>query len=131
MAVFTTFRDAVANRASKQVVMVLTGEGGTGKSDVIHAIRLQTQLIVGKVAGYRGACVNMAPTGAAAFNIHGNTWQSCLKKGYQAYTGKTSISSQDQHSLEQAYCGTRVIVLDEFSLLGFESLVEISERYAV
>jgi hypothetical protein len=119
---------AVANIASEQVVMVLTGEGGTGKSDVIHAIKLQTQMIVGKVAGYRGACVNMAPTGAAAFNIQGNTWQKCLEKKRQPYSGPKSISSYVQSILENAFLGARVIVIDEFSLLSFETLVEISER---
>ena len=128
MTAFRIFRDAVANVASEQVVMVLTGEGGTGKSDVIHAIKLQTQLIVGKVAGYRGACVNMAPTGAAAFNIQGNTWQKCLEKKRQPYSGPKSISSYVQSILENAFLGARVIVIDEFSLLSFETLVEISER---
>ena len=130
MEAFGIFRDAVANPASEQVMMMLTGEGGTGKSDVIQAIRLQTQLIVGKVAGFRGACVTMAPTGAAAFNIRGSTWQSCLEKGRQSFTGANNISPQIQHALVMAYRGTRVLIIDEVSMLTFENLFEISERYA-
>jgi len=127
---FEVFRDAVAQTDSKQVIMVLTGEGGTGKSDVIQAIRLQTQLLVGKVAGYRGPCVNMAPTGAAAFNIRGSTWQSCLVKGYEEYKGVNSISPQKQHELEMKFRGTRVVIIDEVSMVTLENLVEISDRCA-
>ena len=127
---FGILRNALSNSESKQVIMMLTGEGDTGKSDVIHAIRLQTQLIAGKVRGYRGACVNMAPTGAAAFNIKGNTWQSCLEKSNrESYAGITSISSKTQQKLETAYIGARVVIIDEVSMLALESLLEISDRY--
>ena len=131
MKAFSTFRDAVANVSSEQVVMVLSGEGGTGKSDVINAISIQTSLIVGKVNGRRGACIRMAPTGSAAFNIHGSTWQSCLEKGRDGYQSIKDVNINHQLSLERAFGGTIVVIIDEISMLSAENLIEISERYVI
>lgn len=63
----------------EQLLMFVSGEGGTGKSTLIELIMEYTRLKHGKQKGFYGAAVAMAPTGTAAYNINGFTWQSVSK----------------------------------------------------
>ena len=93
-------------------------------------------LLVGRVpvAGYRGVCVNICwlllPYWCCAV-LQPSTFKVIRGKGAclgLAYSGPNIISSNVQYILGMACRGARVlVVLDEFSLLGFESLVEIPE----
>eukprot|EP01034_Spumella_vulgaris_P022621 gene22621-28758_t len=96
-----------------QLIMFLSGEGGTGKSRLISDLTKYTQILYGKTVGYFGSVLKTAPTGGAAFNIKGHTWHSALGKSTKNLNG------------------TVLFVLDEISLLSLENLSEISHRLCV
>jgi type IV secretory pathway VirB4 component len=61
---------------SDQLIMFVSGEGGTGKSTLIELIMEFTRLHFGKQRGTYGPAVAMGPTGTSSYNINGYTWQS-------------------------------------------------------
>jgi hypothetical protein len=62
-----------------QLQMFMSGEGGTGKSEVIKFIMEYTRLFFGKTRGLYGPVVALGPTGVASNNIGGFTRQSVCK----------------------------------------------------
>ena len=112
------------------LIMFISGEGGTGKSFLIALIMEFTRLKYGKQKGIYGAAVAMAPTGCAANVIKGYTWQSCYSKG-RSNTGKSSagLSQLTAKKVGEKFRGTKLIVLDEISMINLENLSEISERH--
>ena len=113
-----------------QLIMFISGEGGTGKSFLIELIMEFTRLKYGKQRGLYGAAVAMAPTGCAANVIKGFTWQSCYSRGRQSQTeGKEKISQQTAKKIGEKFAGTKLGVLDEISMINLESLAEISHRH--
>jgi hypothetical protein len=57
----------------KQILLYVGGEGGTGKSQIIKAIVAGMDLV-----GRKDEVILMAPTGAGADNIGGNTYHTSL-----------------------------------------------------
>ena len=113
-----------------QLIMFLSGEGGTGKSFLIALIMEYTKLKYGKQRGLYGAAVAMAPTGCAANVINGFTWQSCYSKGRQCQMeGKEKITQQTAKKFGEKFYGTKLGVLDEISMINLESLADISHRH--
>ena len=108
--------------------MFLTGEGGTGKSHLIKAIMLFAQLKWGKTEGHYGPVVAVAPTGNAAHNISGHTWQSLLGKvdGYLEH-GKDPPQPL-VNRLFKKLNGLRVLVIDEVSMIALQDLYDIHMR---
>ena len=78
---YNTAVEYISGDKGKQMLMFVTGEGGTGKSFLISLIMEYTQLCHGKQGGIYGSAVAVAPTGAAANVIKGYTWQSVYGKG--------------------------------------------------
>ena len=70
----------ISGDKNSQMLMFVTGEGGTGKSFLISLIMEYTQICHGKQKGIYGAALAVAPTGAAASVISGDTWQSVYGK---------------------------------------------------
>lgn len=60
-----------------QLLFFLSGAGGTGKTECIKLLGVAAKLIFGMKGPYE-PLVNLAPTGSAACNIDGFTWQSFL-----------------------------------------------------
>jgi hypothetical protein len=117
----------IAGQTGRQMIMFMSGEGGTGKSKVIGAISTFTQLLHGKTVGSWGAVLKTAPTGCAAHNIGGSTWHSALNK---AMPGKAprELTASLSADLQRKALGTVLFVLDEISLLCAEDLFDISRR---
>ena len=124
----------------KQMLMFVSGEGGTGKSKLIELVAENTRLLFGKTQGLFGSVLIMAPTGTAANGIGGFTWQSVLKKS--KYNGGTNSTKSTTKTHTQAKVtnsnkklqligknlrGVKLIIIDEISMISFESLYEISE----
>jgi hypothetical protein len=122
--------DHLSGRTGQQMVMLLSGEGGTGKSKVIGAICAFAELLHGKTIGSWGAVLKTAPTGAAAHNIGGCTWHSALSKTNNAPELK-ELTSGVSVELQRRAFGTALFVLDEVSLLSCASLADISYRLSV
>jgi len=97
----------------EQMVMFLSGEGGTGKSHVIHLLTLLVQTIHGKTEGRFGSVLKTAPTGGAAYNINGFTWQSALgKTDFKAFKQGQPLSQTQLNKLRHDFLGTVFFVLD-------------------
>ena len=112
------------NQNNVQLQMFLTGEGGTGKSEVIKLVIEFAKLYFGKQSGHYGPALAMAATGTASKNIGGFTWQSVLNK----HNPKELWNDVKAQEVGAKIKGIKLIVLDEVSLLSFEALLEIHTR---
>jgi len=120
------------NPRSEQMIMFLSGEGGTGKSEILHAVTEYTRLLKGKTVGSWGAVLKTAPTGAAAYNIRGSTWQSALgSNSMYPFTTQTEVPLRTQTNLQKCGRGLSLFILDELSLSSSEALFEISEKLKI
>jgi hypothetical protein len=113
-----------------QLRMFITGGGGVGKSHVIKAAKRFGRLHFGKTESSLGSVVVVAPTGNAAFNAEGVTWQSALKKGLgkpiTPQTAKFNEKVIDQ--LKGKLGGLKFLIFDEVSMLSLNDLYEIHIR---
>jgi DNA replication protein DnaC len=114
----------------QQLIMFLSGEGGTGKSHLIHALTKSTQIMKGKSEGIFGAVLKAAPTGGAAYNIKGHTWHSALGKSTfsEKFTVQSQLTESQVGTLQRNFKGVSLVIIDEISLLSCEDLYEISFR---
>ena len=53
--------------------MILSGEGGTGKTLIIHAAVLLARIVYGRTDSVFGSVLVIGPTGCAAYNAGGCT----------------------------------------------------------
>jgi hypothetical protein len=118
------------NKSTEQLIMFLSGEGGTGKSEVIKLLQEYCRLHFGKQRGLFGPSVALAPTGPSANNINGRTWQSALGKAKHSKPvhGSAFLSVKGAQAVGANLRGTKLLILDEISLVSLDSLYEISER---
>ena len=89
------------------LALTIIGEGGTGKSYLINAIR---NLL-------REKCAVTATTGKAAFNINGVTVHSLLKLPVGS-RGNKDLTGQSLIRLQESLSGIDYIIIDEYSMLG-------------
>ena len=111
--------------------MFLTGEGGTGKSEVIHAVKELALTNIGKTKGILGPVIVCAPTGNAAFNIGGSTYHKVFAKGEKDKKNCASLDSFSTslvNKLRKKGDGSQVLIIDEISLISLEQLYEIDLR---
>lgn len=73
---FESYKEFPGCTEGEPLRMFLSGEGGTGKSHVLHAIIMHARIRWGRTAGYYGPVLVVAPTGNAAYNVGGHTWHS-------------------------------------------------------
>ena len=121
--------DAMDNALNEQLIMFVSGEGGTGKSHLIKIVTEHAALKFGKSRRRYGHVIRWAPTGCAAFNIGGVTWQSGVKM--RKYRSKKKANVSDKYreigtEIEDA----KMLILDEVSMIGLEDLVIISDTLA-
>jgi hypothetical protein len=98
----------------KQMIMFVSGEGGTGKSFLIALIMEYTNRIHGKQKGLYGSAVALAPTGAAAKVINGHTWQAVYGKGITRRKKQNShnMASRTAKAVGAKLLGIKLAVLD-------------------
>ena len=113
----------------EQLLMTISGEAGTGKSYITQAIRLFTKIKFGKTNSPIGPILVVAPTGSAAYNVNGYTWQSVLNKS-KSDNGSVlkNVSQHVSNQLQGKLNGLQVVIIDEMSLINLESLVDINRR---
>lgn len=126
---YDSARNHISGVSGNQMIMFVSGEGGTGKSRIIESVTLYTRLHVGKTEGTWGPVLKTAPTGGAAHNIGGSTWHSALGKNM---TTKLKLGSplpdETIIALQRKAKATVLFVLDELSLVSCKDLYEISRR---
>ena len=109
--------------------LYVTGGAGTGKSHVIRAIKEHLER---SVAGSpnKHACVLMAPTGVAAFNIGGLTIHRALQ--LQVEHGRVArqipLGALALHDLRDLWKGVHTIIVDEVSMVSYQVLKSIHSR---
>lgn len=96
--------------------MIISGTAGTGKSYLIHCLRLLLQDQV---------CV-AAPTGVAAFNVEGQTLHSLLSlptKGEYK-----DLQGQRLHNMQQSFKDKKYLIIDEMTMVGRKLLGQVDSR---
>ena len=122
MLAFKKAKEALSSDSSaKQLIMFVSGEGGTGKSHLINAISEQAAIMFGKTRGKHGSVIKFAPTGSAAFNIGGCTWQSGILKSKYSFVGNSRALK-----LGEDFMDSVMLIIDEISMVSLEALREIS-----
>jgi PIF1-like helicase len=127
---YNTAAEYINGSKGKQMIMFVSGEGGTGKSFLIKLIMEYANIIHGKQKGLYGSAVALAPTGAAAKVIDGHTWQAVYGKGILQSTQKNGkkMAPRTAKAVGARLLGIKLAVLDEISMINLETLYEISER---
>jgi hypothetical protein len=129
--VYNHIVEHVLDTTKGQLVSFITGEGGTGKSRIISALKLWSNVVFGKQEGDLGASVLCAPTGPAAFNIKGDTWQSVFGHSVERGNINTIEGVKNGASLRTKFKGVKIIIFDEISMIGSRALWEIHLRLQV
>jgi PIF1-like helicase len=110
--------------------MFISGEGGTGKSFIIALIREFTRLRYGKQLGLFGSVATMAPTGCAANLVEGQTWQASYGVGNNSdQNGKNNMTRGSAKNVGERFRGTKLIIIDEISMISLENLADMSYRH--
>src|SRR5271156_1051492 len=123
--VFNKVVEAIRNPSGTPIRMFLSGEGGVGKS---YLIRLLTQYIQGFYS--HDALLLCAPSGVAAFNIGGSTchWAFGLPVDHGSVPAYNRLGAQSLARYRQTYKNLKFVILDECSMLNYETLRMISLR---
>jgi PIF1-like helicase len=110
----------VAYDASKREHMLLYvgGEGGSGKSQITKAVVAGMNLICRK-----DEVILMAPTGAAADHIGGNTYHTSLGIGISK-TQKSTVPPR----IRKLWSNKTIMILDEVSMVDLSSLSTIDNQ---
>ena len=112
--------------------MFITGGAGTGKSFLIKALYQMIQITLRK-EGDDPTMIKtllMAPTGMAAFNIEGQTIHSSLllNLGQKRNNSHSRLSDEQRNTLRCKLRDLQIIIIDEISMVGADTLLEIHRR---
>ena len=116
LQVYNTVKSHCEGNESQPLHMIISGTAGTGKSYLIHCLRLllKDQLYVA------------APTGVAAFNVQGYTLHSLL---HLPTKGKfKELEGNRLHELQQSFHGIRYVIIDEISMVGRKVFGQVDRR---
>ncbi|PPQ81758.1 hypothetical protein CVT26_007391 [Gymnopilus dilepis] len=113
---FMTVSDHVGSRSADQLLLLVSGVGGTGKSHVIKSIVKLFESL-----GRSGSLLIGAPTGSAAVLVGGATLHSLILE-HATERGKKDISK-----LAAIWKGVTYLIIDEVSMLGAKFLHKLSE----
>ena len=108
--------------------LFVTGGAGTGKSHVIRAIKEHLERSVSGGPN-KHACMLMAPTGVAAFNI-GLTIHRALQLQVEhgRLARQISLGALALHDLRDLWKGVHTIIIDEVSMVSYQILKSIHSR---
>ena len=96
--------------------LIISGTAGTGKSYLIHCLRLLLDHRV-RVA---------APTGVAAFNIEGHTLHSLLSLPVKG--DFKDLQGERLHEMQQSLADMEYLIIDEMSMVGRKFLGQVDQR---
>ena len=114
--VYTTVQQHYTTIDPPPLRIIVSGTAGTGKSYLIHCLRLllQHQLQVA------------APTGVAAFNVEGLTLHSLLSLPTRG--DFKDLEGERLTKLQQSFSGIKYIIIDEMSMVGRKTLGQVDRR---
>ena len=129
-AAFDTAKAHITGEIQEQLLMFLSGEGGTGKSKVITALIEFTILHFGRVKGFYGAAVGLGPTGSAARNIAGFTWHKVVRMPMNADDEAKMNPTPDLcQEVGKGVHGVQLLVIDEVSMVSCHDLQVFEKRF--
>ena len=96
--------------------LIVSGTAGTGKSYLIHCLRLLLDNHV-RVA---------APTGVAAFNIEGHTLHSLLSLPVKG--DFKELQGERLHEMQQLLANMEYLIIDEMSMVGRKIFGQVDQR---
>ena len=120
--------DVSGNKQSFYVY--IGGNAGTGKSHVIQAI-IEATKYLGRYSGSeleKPSVLVMAPTGNAAYIIHGKTIESALGMQPQKGQGYIKMSASKESTLHFTYENLLSGFIDEVSMVGTNKFARINFR---
>jgi hypothetical protein len=103
----------------RQLLLCITGEGGTGKTQIPKAIEAALCII-----GRKHEIILTAPTGAAADNLGGNTYHTCLGINLSY---KAAVSTR----VRRLWARKTILVIDEMSMVDLKMLSVINNQCKV
>jgi hypothetical protein len=103
---------------NNQLLLYVGGSGGVGKSWLIQAIETLFQVM----DDHHSLCIT-ASTGSAAANINGRTIHSAIGLSLKGY-----CSQKAEKLLMNKWKGTKMLVLDEISMISGQLFNKISKR---
>ena len=113
-------RHTFGTHQTEQLLMIVVGTAGTGKSFLIDSIR---QLFAQRNCSHRLKIT--APTGIAASNIQGCTIYSLLS------LMNTDVNCERLHSLQMAMMDVTLLIIDEYSFLSVAKIDDLDRRLRV
>ncbi|QRV90295.1 ATP-dependent DNA helicase PIF1 [Ceratobasidium sp. AG-Ba] len=120
--VATHLDDRLANRNPKQLLMLIHGEGGTGKSMVLSCL---TELFNRRKVP--GMLLKGAPTGIAASVIDGSTIHTLC---HLSVNDKQKFGDKTLQCLRQTWNGVEYFVIDELSMMSRGFFTRVSAALA-
>ena len=115
LQVYTIVQQHMEAETPSPLRMIVLGTAGTGKSYLIHCLRLLGDKV--RVA---------APTGVAVFNIEGHTLHSLLSlptKGEYK-----DLEGESLHHMQQSLTGMHYLIVDEMSMVGRKMFGQVDKR---
>ena len=100
-----------------QLRMLISGEGGTGKSFLIDTIKYFTQLTFPHDHTKVGSVSISAPTGKAALNVKGDTVHKTFDFTFLA-RNKNKFTPKVLEHYQKKFANVKLIIMDEVSMIG-------------
>jgi len=113
---FEIVRDHVEKK--QQLMMILQGAAGSGKTFTIHAI--STYL--------KGHIMRAAPTAKAAFLINGDTIHQMLSIKVSEGNNYIELTAEPLRKLQESFEYIEYVIIDEYSMLSQTMLFRIDRR---
>ena len=109
------------------LMLFITGSAGTGKSHVISVVHEHFERAQ---IGDGCACMLMAPTGVAAFNIGGLTIHKALNLPVEhgKRTPYRKLASERLHGMRRLWKSVTTIIIDEISMVSYQTLNFVHQR---
>lgn len=106
---------------SKPLRLLIHGCAGTGKSFLINSIVTSLGLNPDQI-------LKLAPTGCAAFGIHGRTLHSALKIGGRDKSVMARLTGMSLTNLQNEVGSKKYIIVDEISMVGKAMMGRMAQR---
>ena len=112
--------------------LYIGGGAGVGKSTVIRVLYEGLVRYMNSSPGTKADAIKVlltAPTGKAAFNIHGMTLHSAFALPVTEFNGEMpNLSSDVCNTLRSKLSSLKVIIIDEISMVGSKILSQVNNR---
>ncbi len=113
LAAYNLVKDHLEGSQTTPLRMIVSGTAGTGKSYLIHCLRLHKVRVA-------------APTGVAAFNVDGHTLHSLLSLPTKGEF--KDLQGEHLGKIQQSLAGIEYLIIDEMSMVGRKMFGQIDRR---